>query len=291
MCRSSREPGGPRRCPAHGRAQLEASLAAVEACERRLGELEEHLVLEPCGIRVSGWASTTDYPVIAARADNPESWGFYRSQSSGRLELWADLDDDTAEEFLGALADSEQAAIAGYTGGWSTEIVAALVGTDPVDPKASQMAAALVDVLQRYHCSRPVPAVLARGVPVPEPWIDPQAFLNAAFPVGGRVDLTAVASATHNLDIAIEFADETAASYMLVVHAPALPIRPVSTHPWEDESLLGPQVLRCVHVDHVGAATGGIPAVYLVDEDLVALAQQRESAAAGRTLSSREVVT
>lgn len=99
------------------------------------------------------------------------------------------------------------------------------------------------------------------------------------------MDLTVVASATHNLGIATEFADNDSANYMLVVHASALPIRPLSMHPWEDESLLAPQVLRCVHVDHAGAATGGIPAAYLVDEDLVVLAQQRAAAAVSRTLS------
>lgn len=71
----------------------------------------------------------------------------------------------------------------------------------------------------------------------------------------------------------------------MVVHSPALPIRPVSTHPWEDESLLAPSRLRCVHLDRTGAATCGIPAVYLVDESLVALAQRSDSSAAGRTVS------
>ena len=282
MCRSSREPGGPRRCPAHGRAQLEASLAAVEACERRLGELER-IVLERCGIRVGGWASTTDYPVIAARADNPESWGFYRSGSGGRVDLWADLDDGSAEAFLDGLSAAERAAITDYTGGWSGEIVAAMAGDPSAAPQAVGMAATLAAVLARYRRGQPVPAVVARGVPVPEPF-DPQTFLDAAFPLGGRVDLTAVASATHNLGIAIEFADH-ASSYLMVVNSPALPIRPVSTHPWEDESLLAPSRLRCVHLDRTGAATCGIPAVYLVDESLVALAQRSDSSAAGRTVS------
>lgn len=35
MCRSSNEPGGPRRCPAHARAKLAAAIAEVDDLERR----------------------------------------------------------------------------------------------------------------------------------------------------------------------------------------------------------------------------------------------------------------
>lgn len=283
MCRSSRELGGPRRCSAHGRAQLQASMGAVAAWEVHRDQLVERSALERCGLRVDGRGSAADLPVIAARAGRPEEWGFYAP--AGRLDLLpADLDDDgAAEQFLDTLCEGERAAITGYTGGWSSAITAALIGDDEVDGQSSVMAAALVDLLARYRRSRPVPAILARGVPAPQPWSDARAFLEAAFPVGARVQTTTIASATHNLPVALEFAEAAPAGYVMVVHAPALPIRPLSTHPWEDESIIGPQHWRCVHVDSAGRATGGVPAVYLVDEELALDAQAASELYAGTT--------
>ena len=238
--------------------------------DRRVGELERHLALARCGLRPAGGASTTDFPVITARAATPESWGFYRSSGSGsRVDLWADLDDGTAEDFLDGLSAAEQAVITEYTAGWSGEIVAAMAGDTSAASEAVGMAATLAEVLGRYRRSRPLPAVVARGVPVPEPWTDPREFLDTAFAVGARVDLVAAASASHNFGVVAEFA-EYSASYVMVMQAPALPIRPLSAFPWEDESLVAPAALRVVHVDHAGAATVGIPAVYLLDEELVA---------------------
>lgn len=268
MCRSSREIGGPRRCSSHGRTQLENSSAGAAVLDRQAVELERHLALARCGLRVAGGARITDFPVIAGRASDPEAWGFYRS-GSGRVDLWADLDDGTAEEFLDGLSAAERAAITDYTGGWSGEIVAAMAGDPSAAPEALGMAATLAAVLGRYRRSRPVPAVVARGVPVPEPWTDTQDFLDTAFVVGARVDLVAVASASHNFGVVAEFA-EFSTSYVMVMQAPALPIRPLSAFPWEDESLVAPTSLRVVHVDRTGAATAGIPAVYLLDEEMLA---------------------
>lgn len=270
MCRSSRELGGPRRCSSHGRTQLENSSAAAAVLDRQAVELERHLALARCGLRAADGASTTDFPVIGARADTPEAWGFYRSSSGGgRVDLWADLDDGTAEEFLDGLSAAERSAITDYTGGWSGEIVAAMAGDPSAAPQAVGMAATLAAVLGRYRRSRPMPAVVARGVPVPEPWTDTREFLDTAFVVGARVDLVAVASASHNFGVVAEFA-EFASSYVMVMQAPALPIRPLSAFPWEDESLVAPTSLRVVHVDHCGTATAGIPAVYLLDEAMLA---------------------
>lgn len=268
MCRSSRERGGPRRCSSHGRAQLENSTAATAVLDRQAVELERHLALARCGLRVAGGARITDFPVIAGRASDPEGWGFYRS-GSGRVDLWADLDDGSAEEFLDGLSAAERAAITDYTGGWSGEIVAAMAGDPSAAPEALGMAATLAAVLGRYRRSRPMPAVVARGVPVPDPWTDTQDFLDTAFVVGARVDLVAVASASHNFGVVAEFA-ECSTSYVMVMQAAALPIRPLSAFPWEDESLVAPTSLRVVHVDRTGAATAGIPAVYLLDEEMLA---------------------
>lgn len=267
MCRSSRELGGPRRCSSHGRTQLENSSAAAAVLDRQAVELERHLALARCGLRAPREMGT-DFPVIAARAE-PEAWGFYRSSGGGRVDLWVDLDDGTADAFLDGLSAAERAAITEYTGGWSGEIVAAMAGDPSAAPQALGMAATLGEVLARYRRSRPVPAVVARGVPVPEPWTNTTEFLDTAFVVGARVDLVAAASASHNFGVVAEFA-EFASSYVMVMQAPALPIRPLSAFPWEDESLVAPAVLRVVHVDHTGAATAGIPAVYLLDEELVA---------------------
>ena len=276
MCRSSHELGGPRRCSSHGRARLENSSAAAAVLDRQAVELERHLALARCGLRVAGGARITDFPVIAGRASDPEAWGFYRS-GSGRVDLWADLDDGTAEEFLDGLSAAERAAITDYTGGWSGEIVAAMAGDPSAAPQALGMAATLAEVLARYRRSQPVP------VPVPNPWTDTREFLDTAFVVGARVDLVAVASASHNFGVVAEFA-EPSASYVMVMQAPALPIRPLSAFPWEDESLVAPTSLRVVHVDRRGTATAGIPAVYLLDEELVT-AQRRDSSAVGRSVS------
>lgn len=83
VCRSSRELGGPRRCSSHGRTQLEISSAAAAVLDRQAVELERHLALARCGLRAAGGGSTTDFPVIGARADTPESWGFTAAVRAG----------------------------------------------------------------------------------------------------------------------------------------------------------------------------------------------------------------
>jgi hypothetical protein len=43
MCRSSREPGGPRRCPSHGRAKIRETVAQISALEERQAGLARYL--------------------------------------------------------------------------------------------------------------------------------------------------------------------------------------------------------------------------------------------------------
>lgn len=244
-------------------------------------DAERRLTLRRCGIRAYGAESVADYPVIAERAGDPEAWDFYTNRR-GRIQTWQD---DDADDFLDDVAEADQDAITAYTAGWSPEMNRAVAGDEPppVDPEARAMADRVVSVLTRFdeHARadwRPAATVL-RGVPIPPGWGDQRTFFDTVYPVGARVELGQIASASHNTAVALEFADDEQAYIMVIQSRAALPIRSVSANPIEDESILGPaQRLRVVHVDPQGQATAGKPAVYLVAEDLVAAEQARAGA-------------
>lgn len=297
VCRSSREPGGPRRCSGHQRARYQSSVALVAAVECDQDRLRGLLAGSPplcpvgldprrwaelwrCGIRAFGAESATDFPVIAERAGDPQEWEFYTNRR-GRIQTWQDHD---ADDFLDDVSQADREAITAYTAGWSPEMNRAVTGDEPppVTAEARAMADRVVSVLTRfeeYACAdrRPAATVL-RGVPTPPGW-DRRELFDTVYPVGARVDLAQIASTSHNTAVALEFAAEEQAYIMVIQSRAALPIRSVSANPTEDESILGPaQRLRVVHVDPQGQATAGRPAVYLVAEDLVAAEQARAGA-------------
>ncbi|WP_142390044.1 hypothetical protein [Mycobacterium sp. shizuoka-1] len=298
MCRSSREPGGPRRCSGHQRARYQSSVALVAAAEHDQDRLRALLAAPPppspagldprrrmelrrCGIRAFGAESAADFPVIAERAGDPEAWGFYTNRR-GRIETWQDHD---ANDFLDDMPEADRDALTAYTAGWSPEMNRAVTGDEPppVDPEAREMADRVVSVLTQFdeyaRADRRPAATVLRGVPMPPGWNDQRELFDTVYPVGARVDLGQIASTSHNTAVALEFADEEQAYIMVIQSRAALPIRSVSANPAEDESILGPaQRLRVVHVDPQGHATAGRPAVYLVAEDLVAAAQARAGA-------------
>ncbi|MGH3581020.1 MAG: hypothetical protein ACRDUB_05505 [Mycobacterium sp.] len=256
-------------------------MAAVAALEHDLAHSQRRETLRRYGIRAYGQESSSDYPVITERAGDPEAWEFYTNRR-GRVQTWQD---DDVDDFLDEMSESERDAITAYTAGWSPEMNRAVTGDEPppVEPAARAMAAQVVKVLRDFadhaHTDRRPAATVLRGVPVPEGW-DRQALFDAVYPVGARVDLGQIASASHNTAVALEFAAEEQSYVMVIQSRAALPIRSVSANPYEDESILGPQQLRVVHVDPAGGATAGRPAVYLVAEDLVAAAQDRSAAPA-----------
>lgn len=296
VCRSSREPGGPRRCSGHQRARYQSAVALVAAVEHdqdRLRALlttsplapvgldpERRLALWRCGIRAYGAESAADFPVIAERAGDLEAWDFYTNRR-GRIQTWQDHDVD---DFLDDMGEADRDAITAYTAGWSPEMNRAVTGDEPppVDPEARAMADRVVSVLTRFdehaRADRRPAATVLRGVPIPPGW-DQQGLFDTVYPLGARVDLGQIASTSHNTAVALEFADDEQAYIMVIQSRAALPIRSVSANPTEDESILGPaQRLRVVHVDPQGQATAGRPAVYLVAEDLVAAEQARAGA-------------
>lgn len=295
VCRSSHEPGGPRRCSGHQRARYQSAVALVAALEHDRDQLaralppspsapaagldaEQRSALRRCGIRAYGAESTDDYPIIAERSGDPEAWDFYTNRR-GRLQTWQD---DDVEDFLDDVTEADREAITAYTAGWSPEMNRAVTGDEPppVDAAARMMAVRVVSVLERFderaRADRRPAATVLRGVPMPPGWNDRRTFLEAVYPVGARVDLGQIASASHNTAVALEFAADEDAYVMVIQSRAAMPIRSVSANPVEDESILGPaQRLRVVHVDPEGRATAGKPAVYLVAEDLVAAEQAR----------------
>lgn len=298
VCRGRDEPGGPRRCSGHQRAHYQSSAELVATLEHQRDQLGRRVqTIEPsflaelsrerrealwrCGIRAHGRDSTADYPVIAERAGDSEAWEFYTNRR-GRVQTWQEHDVD---DFLDDLSEPDREAITAYTAGWSPEMNRAVTGDEPppVARAARAMADQVVAVLQTFtehaHRDRRLPATVLRGVPVPEGW-DLRALFDTVYPVGARVDLGQIASATHNAAVALEFAADEQAYVMVIQSRAALPIRSVSAHPYEDESIMGPaEQLRVVHVDPQGRATAGKPAVYLVAEDLVAAEQHRAAAA------------
>jgi hypothetical protein len=300
VCRSSREPGGPRRCPAHARARYETSSAAVAALEQLVGQrrhridtewigdryvppsvgADDHARLWRYGIRPWGRETSDDYALISRRAGDLEEWGFTAPRRLGfGVETFQLLDDEVVD-FYDELTDDERAAITSYTEGWSPEMNRAITGDEPptVDPHARAMAEQVVQVIQRFSARarsnpyRPA-ATVVRGVPVPAEWENqPRVFFDTAYPVGARVETGRITSTTLSVRHAVRFADrpENKHGYLMVIQTrDGLPVQPVAGDPFEDETILPPgSYLRCVHVDHTGIA--GKPTVYLVEEDLVA---------------------
>ena len=170
--------------------------------------------------------------MITERAGDLEAWEFYTNRR-GRVQTWQDHD---VNEFLDGLSESDREAITAYTAGWSPEMNRAVTGDEPppVTPAARAMADQVVAVLHQFaeHAvadRRPAATVL-RGVPVPEGW-DQRALFDTVYPVGARVDLAQIASATHNAAVALEFAADEQAYVMVIQSRAALPIRSVSANP------------------------------------------------------------
>ena len=241
VCRSSREPGGPRRCSGHQRARYQSSVALVAAAEHDHDRLRVLLATSPpspagldlqrrtelrrCGIRAYGAESATDFPVIAERAGDPEAWEFYTNRR-GRIETWQDHD---ADNFLDDMPEADRDALTAYTAGWSPEMNRAVTGDEPppVDPEARAMADRVVAVLTQFddhaRADRRPAATVLRGVPMPPGWNDQRELFDTVYPVGARVDLGQIASTSHNTAVALEFADEEQAYIMVIQSRAAQP--------------------------------------------------------------------
>lgn len=94
MCRSQGERGGPRRCPAHARAQLQKSIAAVEELEKRETQLQAALAVAVAAVQRSHRASQR----LAMLED-----------AVGVLERAAEDEIDDDPEYLGLREDVEAA--------------------------------------------------------------------------------------------------------------------------------------------------------------------------------------
>ena len=268
VCRSSREPGGLRRCPSHARSGLEASAANVAVLERAAAEYLGDS-LRRVGIRLADPVGTPEFPVITQRAGDLTAWGFTVDEQR-RLSTNHFLDEEV-EDFMGSLSDLEECALICYLSVRSGEMNRSITGDEPppVEDVWREHAQSVVDVLQRwseYAKENRLASVVVRGVPVAPGW-EMKELLDVAYPVGARVETGRITSTTLSSRHAAGFAGDD--GYLLVIQSRCgLPVQSLAIWDFENETLLGPgHYLRCVAVEDVGVE--GRPTVYLIDEDSV----------------------
>lgn len=223
------------------------------------------------GIRAWGVETADDYSVIKARSGNLSAWGFGNGahvQTSDINELNA-----RAKPFLKSLTAKERDALTTYTGGSYQDINAAITGRNPnptsgVKTTVSRIESAF-DKLKQAD-KNPEPMTVLRGTRVPSGWKGTaDEYLEKAFKPGSRMEIGKVTSCTTNAGTANGFSH---GFIMAIRSRSGLSVKTISNFSSEDEVILpmGTQ-LRCVEVKKQGI--GGAPTVYLVEEDLVAEAQ------------------
>ncbi len=130
------------------------------------------------------------------------------------------------------------------------------------------------DKYARHNASRE-PVTVVRGTRVPAGYTGPPAdYLATAFPVGAKVEVGQVASATTRTATATRFADGGPGSYLMAIRTrDGLPVKAISANAGEDEVIIPPgTALRCVRVEPASGLERR-QTVYLVAEDLVAEAE------------------
>jgi hypothetical protein len=288
VCRSARQIGGPRRCPAHARHQWAAALAEVAELERNFSTADRptpvpplaaggltaahHEALRQAGIRTTGGISSTG-------ADNLATWGFTHD-TNGDVQTTRLTDflgfplDSRTRHYLESLNEPLVESIRAYCGPWYGHVNDAILGLPHTHPTAHTHARRLRRLLQWFkeiQDEKPTPSWPCATVVRIAQQVDlgGQDFLGAVFPVGARIETTRITSTTTSLDVARRFAGQD--DYVCVFRTrAALPIALLAGRR-EDEVLIAPGTgFRVVHTD--GQGIDGAPTVYLVSDDVAAAA-------------------
>ena len=228
------------------------------------------------GIRAWGVETADDYPVIAQRSGNLSAWGF----SSGHVAT-SDIQTLVAQHrpFLKSeLNQEERSALTTYTGGSYKTINAAITGRDSSPSSGTMTTVSRIESafgkLSKYE-GDPTPMTVVRGTSVPSGWKgSTEEYLQQALKPGSRVEIGKVTSCSTRTEVANSFSGHGAGgAYVMVIKARrGLAVKSISNHASEDEVVVPMGTyLRCVEV--VDNGVGGKPTAYMVEEDLVAEAQ------------------
>lgn len=228
------------------------------------------------GIRAFGSETANDYSIIHSRAGDLRKWGFHNHQDKLAISNIHQLIEQNTPFLQKVLPASERKAFTTYTGGSYHQINAAFTQRDGQTPSPSTKT--VVDQLtagfERFAKSNPnkTPMTLMRGTRIPSGWKGTTAeYLDSVFKVGAKMQVGKVTSCTTRPATASGFSGHP--PYFMVVRTRSgIPVKSISQYSSEDEVVLPVgSNLRCVHIDHSGI--NNAPTVYLVEEDLVAEAQ------------------
>lgn len=228
------------------------------------------------GIRAWGAETANDYSVIASRAGNLDAWGFHGGPHNLQT---SDIDELTnrAKPFLkNELTAAERNSLTAYTGGIYQNINAAVTGRD------KNPAASIATHVSRIESSfgklskaqqHEEPMVVVRGTGVPSGWKGTtKEFLDKTFTPGSRVEIGKITSTSTKTSIASGFGNGKDPYVMAIRSRTGLAVKSISSHSHEDEVLMTMGTnMRCIDIQEKGMH--GRPTVYLVEEDLVAEAE------------------
>lgn len=242
------------------------------------------------GIRAYGAETRDDYTVFASRGPDLTAWGINTVYGTTNTPDIKKLTAQHARFVNKTLTDDERSALRTYTSGQHIgtgayiAINAALTGrnTNP-SPSVRTTVARLESALHKFrqHNTNSEPATLIRGTSVPGWWNGTRNhYLGFAFPVGSKIELNQVTSATTRPATAIQFGTHNPDHYLMVIRTrDGLPVKSISERSGENEVIIPPgTALRCVHIAERGLEQR--PTVYLVAEDLVAEADAEATARA-----------
>lgn len=245
---------------------------------------DTHNLLQHNGIRSYGAETARDYTVITRRGGDLKAWGLNDVYGTLRTTPISDLDKTHARFVHSVLTADERDALRTYTSGRHIGSGAYIQINDVFTGRTSSPAPAIAntcthlrsafDKYARHNTARE-PVTVIRGTRVPTGYAGtPADYLATAFPVGAKVELGQVTSATTRTATATQFADHGPGSYLMAIRTrDGLPVKAISANTGEDEVIIPPgTALRCVRVDPASGG-GRRPTVYLVAEDLVAEAE------------------
>lgn len=245
-----------------------------------------HNLLQHSGIRSYGTETARDYTVITRRGGDLKAWELHDVYGTLRTTPIGDLAKTHARFVNTVLTPNERDALRTYTSGRHIgsgayiQINDVFTGrTTSPTPAIANTCTHLRSAFDKYarHNTTREPVTVIRGTRVPTGYTGtPADYLATAFPVGAKVELGQVASATTRTATATRFADRGPGSYLMAIRTrDGLPVKAISANAGEDEVIIPPgTALRCVRVEPASGVERR-PTVYLVAEDLVAEAESQ----------------
>lgn len=240
-----------------------------------LGE-DGYAALARSGIRAWGVETANDYSVIGKRVGSPQSWGFHGGPHNLQTSNIDELTNRARPFLNNELTAAERKSLTAYTGGIYRDINAAVTGRDKnpassIATHVSRIESAFGKLAASQKHEEPM--VVVRGTGVPSGWKGTtKEYLQKTFTPGSRVEIGKITSTSTKTSIAAGFGNGKDPYVMAIRSRTGLAVKSISSHNHEDEVLMtmGTQ-MRCVDIQEKGMH--GRPTVYLVEEDLVAEAE------------------